>query len=399
MIPPSLSVVASTLTNACGVGWDAVRASLREGRSGLRRFELEWAPPLDTWIGRVGTIEAVRMPARFTAVDSRNNRLAHLCLEQDGFRAAVAAAVARHGSDRIGLFVGTTTSGMLSTELAFRAWTAGALEPARRPPLTLDRDVHNMHATTAFVRRRLGLAGPAQTISTACSSSAKVFAAAKRFIAAGFCDAAVVGGVDSLALSALFGFKSLDLLSAAPCRPFAVDRDGISIGEGAGFALLEPGCGGHVSLLGCGESSDAWHMSSPHPEGAGAAAAMRDALTAAGVDAAAIDYVNLHGTASRANDVAEDCAITTVFGRTTAVSSTKGFTGHTLGAAGITEALVTVAALADQWIPGTVNCASVDPALGSAVVRESRAQPLRTAMSNSFGFGGSNCALVFGVTR
>jgi len=397
MIPPSLSVVASTLTNACGVGWDAVRATLREGRSGLRRFDLAWAPPLDTWIGRVGTIEAVRMPAGFAAVDSRNNRLAHLCLEQDGFRAAVAAAVARHGSDRIGLFVGTTTSGMLSTELAFRAWTTGAQEPAQCPRLA--RDVHNMHATTAFVRHRLGLAGPAQTISTACSSSAKVFAAAKRFIAAGFCDAAVVGGVDSLALSTLFGFKSLDLLSAAPCRPFAVDRDGISIGEGAGFALLEPDGGGQVGLLGCGESSDAWHMSSPHPEGAGAAAAMRHALAAAGVDAAAIDYVNLHGTASRANDVAEDRAIRSVFGTTTAASSTKGFTGHTLGAAGITEALVTIAALADQWIPGTVNCASVDPALGSTVVRESRAQPLRIAMSNSFGFGGSNCALVFGVTR
>ena len=146
------------------------------------------------------------MPTGFAAAESRNNRLAHLCLEQDDFRADVAAAVARHGSGRIGLFVGTTTSGILSTELAFRKWTASAPDPTQRLPLVLDRDVHNMHATTAFVRRRLGLTGPSQTISTACSSSAKAFVAATRFIAAGLCDAAVVGGVDSLALSTLFGF-------------------------------------------------------------------------------------------------------------------------------------------------------------------------------------------------
>ena len=397
MNPPALAIVASTLVNACGVGSDRVYAALREGRSGLRHFDLEWAPPIDTWIGRVDAVEDVQMPAGHAAADSRSNRLAHLCVEQDGFRAAVAAAVARRGADRIGLFVGTTTSGILSTELAFRAWAMD--EPDRRPDLALARDVHNMHSPTAFLRARLGLAGPAQTISTACSSSAKVFAAAQRFIAAGFCDAAVVGGVDSLALSTLYGFRSLDLLSASPCRPFAADRDGISIGEAAGFALLEPGDGGRVRLLGCGESSDAWHMSSPHPEGAGAVAAMRAALAASDVDASAIDYVNLHGTASRANDVAEDRAITTVLGTSTTVSSTKGLTGHTLGAAGITEALFTVAALMDQWVPGTANCLNVDPAFRSAITRESRAQRLRIAMSNSFGFGGNNCTLIFGLAQ
>jgi 3-oxoacyl-[acyl-carrier-protein] synthase-1 len=393
MNPRPLAIVASTLTNACGVGWDAVRASLRAERSGLRRFDLEWAPPLDTWIGRVAELDEVRMPTEFASVDSRNNRLAHLCLEQDGFRAAVEAAVDRHGSERIGVFVGTTTSGILSTELAF----AGSMthRSEERAPLPLPRDVHNMHATTAFVRRRLGLRGPAQTVSTACSSSAKVFAAASRFIEAGFCNAAVVGGVDSLSLSTLFGFKSLDLLSSAPCRPFDADRDGISIGEGAGFALLEPDSDAAVRLKGCGESSDAWHMSSPHPEGAGAVAAMRAALASAGLEAEAIDYVNLHGTASRSNDLAEDRAIVNVLGPATPVSSTKGFTGHTLGAAGITEALFTVAALVDQSIPPTVNCERVDPALGAALVRTSRPLRMRVAMSNSFGFGGSNCSLVF----
>jgi 3-oxoacyl-[acyl-carrier-protein] synthase-1 len=256
-----------------------------------------------------------------------------------------------------------------------------------------------MHATTAFVRGRLGLTGPAQTISSACSSSAKVFAAAARFIAAGLCDAAVVGGVDSLALSTLFGFQALDLVSAAPCRPYDVDRDGISLGEAAGFALLEPGREGPVQMLGYGESSDAWHMSSPHPEGAGAIVAMHTALAEADIDATAVDYVNLHGTASRANDLAEDRAITAVFGTATPVSSTKGYTGHTLGAAGITEALITAMALDEQWLPGTVNCVTVDPALNANIVCKSREQPVSLAMSNSFGFGGSNCALLFGRTR
>jgi 3-oxoacyl-[acyl-carrier-protein] synthase-1 len=390
-----LAVVESTLTNACGVGTQSVRSTLHRGVSALRAFDLDWSPPLATWIGRVDGLETLRLPQGLDAVDSRSNRLANLCLEQDRFAAAVAASAERHGRDRVGVFVGTTTSGILTSELAYRKWTMSSTDASARPPLAIDGRVHNMHATTAFVRRRLGLSGPAQTISTACSSSAKVFAAASRFIAAGLCDAAVVGGVEALALSTLFGFKALELVSEQPCRPFDAERDGISIGEAAGFALLEPRADARVRFIGYGESADAWHMSSPHPEGAGAAVAMRAALASAGLDA--VDYVNLHGTASRANDAAEDSAITTVFGRDTPVSSTKGFTGHTLGAAGITEALITVMALRDQWMPGTVNCRVVDASLRSSVVRESRPQAMRVAMSNSFGFGGTNCALLFAV--
>ncbi|MEP7182212.1 MAG: beta-ketoacyl-ACP synthase [Betaproteobacteria bacterium] len=398
MKPRPLVVVAATLTNACGVGWNPVRATLHRGETALRPFDLEWAPPLTTWIGRVAGLESTSMPDGFASIDSRSNRLAHLCLEQDGFRAAVADAVERHGRGRVGLFIGTTTSGVLSTELAWRGSPGACADATARPPPVIARDVHNMHATTRFIRRRLDLGGPVQTISTACSSSAKAFAAAARFIAAGLCDAAVVGGVESLALSTLFGFKALDLVSPSASRPLATDRDGISIGEGAGFALLEGGGEGPVRLLGCGESSDGWHMSTPHPEGVGAARAMRAALAAAGIGAADVDYVNLHGTASRANDAAEDRAVTAVLGTHTPVSSTKGCTGHTLGAAGITEALISVLALADQWIPGTVNCDVVDPTLEADVVLESRAQPMAVAMSNSFGFGGSNCTLVFGVS-
>jgi len=393
-----LPIVASTMTNACGIGSRTVWEALTENRSGLRRFDLDWTASIETWIGRVDALEAVRLPQRLVARDSRSNRLAWISLEQDGFRDAVAAAVVRHGSDRIGLFVGTTTSGVLSTELAYRDWARAEAQRRSASP-ALRREIHRMHATTAMIRDELGLRGPTHTVSTACSSSAKVFAAAARFITAGWCAAAVVGGVDSLTLSTLFGFRALDLVSARPCRPFAADRDGISIGEAAGFALIDPHQDSPTELIGYGESSDAWHMSSPHPEGAGAAQAMRAALAMAELEPEAVGYVNLHGTASRANDAAEDRAITAVFGRTTPVSSTKGFTGHTLGAAGITEALFTVRSLVEQWLPGTIHCDAIDPALGAAVMRASRPSAIEVAMSNSFGFGGSNCALLFGRTR
>jgi 3-oxoacyl-[acyl-carrier-protein] synthase-1 len=400
-----LPLAAATLTNACGVGLDEIRRALRAGTSGLRHNDFEPALGLDTWIGRVDGLESAALAPDCEAHDCRNNRLARLCLEQDGFVGAVNAARARYGADRIGTFIGTTTSGILSTELAYRSGslTSGspslpAAEPNGLSP-ELYRYKHSMYATTMFVRSFLQLSGYAMTISTACSSSAKVFVAAARAIDAGLCDAAVVGGVDSLAMSTLFGFHSLELLSRRACRPFAAERDGISIGEGAGFVLLDPQAEGPVILLGAGESADAFHMSSPHPEGAGAAHAMRFALSSAGLTGRNIDYINLHGTASRANDLAEDRGVVSAVGKEAAASSTKGWTGHLLGAAGITEAVISALSLIDQWIPGTLNCERVDPALNSNVRVESEAMRLRRVMSNSFGFGGSNCSLVFGLGR
>ena len=395
----ALTISASTLANACGVGWADVRRALQSGTSGLRRNDFEPAAALDTFIGRIDALESSALPDELMSYDCRNNRLAALCLEQDGFVGAVNAARERYGRNRIGVFLGSSTSGILSTELAFRA-RAQAQEGRCRPlSPELYRDCHRMFATTAFVRTRLGLAGPAMTISTACSSSAKVFAAAARTIDAGLCDAAVIGGVDTLALSTLFGFHSLELLSRNPCRPFAADRDGISIGEAAGFALLDPAGEGPVRLAGVGESSDAYHMSRPHPKGAGAAKAMRAALADAQLQPDDVDYINLHGTASRANDVAEDSAVVEVFGTRTASSSTKGWTGHALGAAGITEALVAAMALTDQWLPGTLNCTRVDPALRCAIELRSQPRALRYALSNSFGFGGNNCSVILGLSQ
>jgi 3-oxoacyl-[acyl-carrier-protein] synthase I len=393
----SLPIVASTMTNACGVGSGEVMRALRSGISGLRSNDFAPAASLSTWIGRVDAVDASAMPNAFAAYDCRNNRLAQIALEQDGFVAAVAASARRHGEGRVGVFVGTTTSGILATELAYRAIARGETDGAGVLSPALYRCRHSLFATTEFVRAYLRLRGTAATVSTACSSSAKVFAVAARAIAAGDCDAAIVGGVDSLALSTLYGFHSLELLSRDPCRPCSADRDGISIGEAAGFALLDPAVDAPVRFAGCGESSDAHHMSSPHPDGAGAASAMQSALRDAGLTAADIEYVHLHGTASRPNDAAEDRAVFSVFGAATPVSSTKGWTGHTLGAAGIMGALISELVLRGQWMPRTQNCERVDPTLECAVVLESQPRPLRRVLCNAFGFGGTNCSLVLEV--
>jgi 3-oxoacyl-[acyl-carrier-protein] synthase-1 len=219
-------------------------------------------------------------------------------------------------------------------------------------------------------------------------------------IEANMIDAAVVGGVDSLCLTTLYGFHSLQLCSALPCRPFDTARDGISIGEAAAFALLERVPDGlnsdAVLLLGIGESSDAYHMSAPHPEGRGARRAMQSALSAAGLEPGAIDYINLHGTATPSNDRSESQAVTSVFGVTTPCSSTKGATGHTLGAAGALEAVIGALALQNALMPGGAQTAHVDPTLTACYIRDNRRAPVARVLSNSFGFGGTNCSLIFG---
>ena len=392
-----LAISAYTTSSVAGIGNVATARALREGRSGLAPNDLDWAP-LPCWIGRVGALDgddAMKLPDSLRDFDCRNNRLALLGLQQDNFTAAVADARLRYSAGRVGVFVGTSTSGILSTEVAYqhRQPQSGNLPDDYRYETT-----HNLDATTEFVRRMLALTGPAMTISTACSSSAKVFCLAERFIRLGLIDAAVVGGVDSLCHTTLYGFSELQLVAPDACRPFDVSRRGISIGEAAGFALLErsESCNASLQLLGHGESSDAHHMSTPHPEGDGARRAMQEALHRAGLAPTDIDYVNLHGTATPANDRAEDRAMQSVFGFRVACSSTKGFTGHTLGAAGITEAVIALLSIENDFIPGSPTTGTVDPALHSAVVIDGREARLERVMSNNFGFGGSNCALLFG---
>ena len=204
-----------------------------------------------------------------------------------------------------------------------------------------------------------------------------------------------MGGVDTLCGSVLFGFNSLELVSAEPCRPFDAERNGISLGEGAGFALLERGPG-RLELLGYGEASDAHHMSTPHPEGLGAERALDDALARAGLATEAIDYINMHGTASAKNDEVEGALVARRFPPGTHASSTKGFTGHTLGAAGIVEAVISLLAIERGLMPGTINTTRADPGCGPQIRLQPAHGEVRYALSNSFGFGGNNCALVFG---
>jgi 3-oxoacyl-[acyl-carrier-protein] synthase-1 len=391
-----LSIIAYTLTNALGTGIDTTLSALQTGRSGLRPCDLQGVD-LDTWIGRVEGLEGVQLPASHRDYDCRNNRLAYLALQQDNFQAALARLIERYGAARIGLFLGTSTSGIASTEAAYQQ---NGPDPTRLPEDFPIAKTHHIFSAVDFIRDLVGLKGPALAISTACSSSAKVFAAAHRTITTGLCDAALVGGVDSLCLTTLYGFNSLDLISDQPCRPWDAERRGISIGEAAGFALLERADGESAAplLLGYGESSDAHHMSTPPPDGAGAALAMQQALERAGLLPDQVDYINLHGTATRSNDAAEDRAVSGLFGKRVACSSTKGFTGHTLGAAGISEAIFSLLSLRHGFMPATLQCRQIDPDLQAPVLLQTVSGSMKRVLSNSFGFGGNNCSLLFGAS-
>ena len=393
-----------TATSCIGRGLDATLDALRGQRGGLVPCDFPRAD-LDTWIGAVDGADAERLRPELADFDCRNNRLAQIGLTQDGFAEQVEAAKARYGAKRVGVFIGTSTSGILQAEHAYQHRQYHEGKTGALPADFHYAHTHNIYAPAAFVRAYFGLGGPSMAISSACSSGAKVFASARRMLAAGLIDAAVVGGVDSLCLTALYGFNSLELLSQQPCRPCDVARDGISIGEAAAFALLERAPDAvqaldaldenAILLLGIGESSDAHHMSTPHPEGLGARAAMAQALTASGLNAKDIDYINLHGTGTLSNDAAEGHAIHALFDGTPC-SSTKGATGHTLGAAGALEAVITALALRHQILPAGINTTQPDPALALNYVTNSRAADMRTALSNAFGFGGTNCSLIFG---
>ncbi len=389
-----LRITAYTTTTAAGPGKEPLLAALRAGVSALRANDFG-AAPLETWIGRVAGVESIALPRSLAGWDCRNNRLAWMGLLADDFIAAAHAARERHGPARVALVLGTSTSSIGATEDAYRSLDAEGRFPAsNRNPL-----VHTPHSLANFVHEALGLEGPCVTVSTACSSSAKVFAAAERMLRLGLVDAAIVGGVDTLCGSVLFGFNALQLVSPAPCRPFDAERNGISIGEAAGFALLErmSDAGEGPVLLGYGESSDAHHMSTPHPQGLGAEIALDDALARAALDASEIDHINLHGTASAKNDEVEAALVSRRFPARTHASSTKGFTGHTLGAAGIVEAAASLLAIERCFMPGTVNTRTLDAGCGPQIRTASASAEVRLALSNSFGFGGNNCVLVFGA--
>jgi 3-oxoacyl-[acyl-carrier-protein] synthase-1 len=324
---------------------------------------------------------------------SRNNQLALAALQQ--IRPEVDAAIARYGAHRVGVVVGTSTSGIAGTEIALRHRAAHGELPGG-----FHYEQQEMGSPAAMLAMALGVSGPAYVHSSACSSSAKAMASAARLINMGLCDAVLTGGVDSLCAFTVAGFSALESVSDAQCNPLSVNRRGINIGEGAALFLMsrEPAT---VSLSGWGESSDGHHMSAPDPTGGGARLAITQALERAGINAADIDYINLHGTATPQNDAMESRVIHELFGDAVPVSSTKPFTGHTLGAAAAIEAALCWLAMQDEEgrLPPHLWDGAADPALPIlriAAPGASLGRPLRWALSNSFAFGGSNATLVLG---
>ncbi len=361
-----------------------MRHSLGMNQSGL--VDTPW-PECDVpcYLGIVDIPPDVSLPASRL---SRNNRLVEYALLQDDFVHHVTTAVEHYGAHRVGVVMGTSTSSIDRTELAYRAMG----EDEQFAPEFLQPRTHHPHAPGDYLAERLGVTGPCMTVSAACASSAKVFASAQRWLQHGLVDAVVVGGADTLCLSVIYGFHSLQLISDEPCQPFSPMRKGISLGEAAGFALLsnEPA---EICVRGVGESCDAHHMSSAHPEGLGAKLSMQRALDAAGITIDEVDYVNLHGTGTRANDEIEGKVCAEMASANTLFSATKGWTGHALGAAGIVEAVLTMNAVLTGFVPGTMNTTCAEP--GLPVLLDSTSRRIDTALTNSFGFGGNNCSVVF----
>jgi 3-oxoacyl-[acyl-carrier-protein] synthase-1 len=385
----SFPVTAYAAINALGTTTRDVIAALRDGRSGLGPCPLEL--PFETPVGALA--DAVPpLPASLGVWDSRTARLAVAGLDE--IQPAVARAVARHGADRVALIVGTTTSGLARTEDAYHHLRATGALPR-------DYELHRQHSFGAMIealRRVTGIGGPGFAVSTACSASAKAVGCAQRLLAAGVVDAALIGGVDALSQTTLRGFHSLQFLSPVFCRPLSRERRGINIGEGAAYLLLErdADAGAHVHLLGVGESSDAHHMSAPDPTGDGARAAMAAALAQAGLGPDDVDHINAHSPGTRLNDLSEGLAIAGLFGARVPVASTKGYTGHLLGAGGATEALFAIVAVEQGWIPRSIGADPVDADLGLQVPTARIDRRCRNVLSNSFAFGGNNVSLLFG---
>lgn len=384
-----IGISHSTLASCLGRGRADHVAALRHGTSGLRddhHLDL----PFGCFLGEVRDLDTLSFPQELGAYDNRANRLALAALHSDGFYQAALAVLDKWGSERCGIVIGTSTAGVEMLEQVYRARAVDAPMPASYSM----RHHDSQQAVAAFLQDYLAFQGPSYSISTACSSSAKALVDAYQLIEADLCDAVLVGGVDSLCLTSLNGFESLELVSRSPCKPCDSARDGLSIGEAAAFMMVERDSAGSIRLSGFGESSDGTNMSTPPEDGAGAAAAIRQALARAGLSGGDIDYVNLHGTATIVNDAAEAQAVRSAIRANVPASSLKGAIGHTLGAAGAAEAVLCLYALEDGIIPGNPGLEHLDPKALENVTAQSRKAPLKHVVSNSFGFGGSNCALV-----
>jgi 3-oxoacyl-[acyl-carrier-protein] synthase-1 len=350
--------------------------------------------------------ELAPLPERLAAFESRQARLTvQVTLP---LLDAIEQTKRRWGAARVGIMIGTSTAGIAESE---QAWIHHRDHGRLPEGFAIERQ-HALYAGVELVRALAGIAGPGYVVSTACSSSGKVFASARRLIAAGVIDAAIVGGIDSLCQMTVRGFAGLEVLSSEPCRPFSSERKGINIGEGGALLIIErprhPTLGEFdhrgVALLGVGESSDAHHMTAPHPEGLGARMAMARALASAKLEPDAVDHVNVHGTGTLMNDASESRAIRELFGRERcqgelAIVATKGYTGHTLGAAGASEAVFALASIERALLPASVGSDPLDESLGVRVVDHATRRATSCVLSNSLAFGGSNVSVLLGACR
>ncbi len=394
---PPLSITACALACALGDHEHDVRASLRAGRSGLVRWGADQGLPFSTWFGAIPDHDggAQRpVPAFLRDHDSRQARIAHAALAP--LQDAVDDAKARYGADRIAVVIGTTTGGMGDTETRVEALRAhGGFDDG----WSLRRQ-HNAHATADGIAALLGVAGPVFVQSSACSSSAKVLGTAQRLVAIGVVDAAIVGGIDTACRYTLLGFHGLGILSEHRCRPLSAAREGINLGEAAALMVVERDdtpATPRAWMLGVGETSDAFHATQPRPDGSGLAAAIREGLAIGGMAADEVDLVNAHATGTPLNDAAECAALADVLPHHPPIVGTKGWTGHTLGAAGAVEAVLSVMALEDQWSPGTLTEGPpLAEGAGLDLPREPVAGPFECVVSTSAAFAGHNAAVVLG---
>ncbi|MCH9699069.1 MAG: beta-ketoacyl-ACP synthase [Gammaproteobacteria bacterium] len=379
---------------SAGSDHSALLAALIDNQPRLAPLQL-FSIPFATVVGEV-THELPEVRESLKHYGCRNAQLALAALSDD-FRELIAACVERYGANRIGVVIGTSTSGIYNSESAYRYF----IEHRSMPDNFRFMHRHFVHATGEFVAHELGLQGPCYAISTACSTSAKTLAAGQRLIQSGVCDAVLAGGVDTLCQLTLFGFNSLELVSEQQCKPMDANRNGINIGEAAALVLLEAVNDTNQSsirLLGVGESCDAHHMSAPHPQGKGAVLAMQAALTLSGIKAQQVDYVCLHATATPLNDLSEAQAVQHIFGTETPCSGLKGLLGHTLGASGTLEVIATMLAMQNEVLPGTCGLTEQDSDIHINMMKNpQRHQRIRYSMSNAFGFGGNNASVLLAL--
>lgn len=389
-----LGIPAMGIVSPLGMGRKAVATALARGTRDGMVANTDLVPGKTIQVGAIAG-DLPELPASLKPYDCRNNRAIILALDQ--IAREVEQLAARLGRDRIAVVLGSSTGGIAEGEDAYAQFRQNGSWPDG-----FHYRLQEIGSLATVAAKYLNLTGPAYTVTTACSSSGKAFASARRLIKSGVCEAAIVGGADTLCRMTATGFSSLEAVSPGLCNPFSVNRDGINIGEAAAVFLMTQESAS-VNFLGAGESSDAHHVSAPDPTGGGAHEAMRLALVDAGLTPGDIAYVNLHGTATPLNDVMEGKAVHSLFGADIACSSTKSMTGHTLGAASACEAAFLWLTLHPDYndgiLPPHIWDGVADPAIPklSLVTAGTRSDPGRKAMlSNSFAFGGSNLALVLG---